>query len=79
MLWDITNHGDRLRSHRQSHGQTKKNSMNTLVRSAQHAMAFISNCSFNLDRETLICVLLKRKTDCMVRRCVFSLQRRGIS
>ena len=57
MLWDITNHGDRLRSHRQSHGQTKKNSMNTLVRSAQHTMAFISNCSFNLDRETLICVL----------------------
>lgn len=30
VLWDITNHGDRLRSHRQSHGQTKKNSMNTL-------------------------------------------------
>ena len=31
ILWDITNHSDRLRSHRQSHGQSKKNSMNSLV------------------------------------------------
>ncbi|KAK2569985.1 Dynein axonemal intermediate chain 3 [Acropora cervicornis] len=30
ILWDITNHSDRLRSHRQSHGQSKKNSMNSL-------------------------------------------------
>lgn len=30
VLWDITNHGDRLRSHRQSQGQSQKNSMNTL-------------------------------------------------
>ena len=36
VLWDITNHSDRLRSHRQSHGQSKKNSMNTLVRKLAH-------------------------------------------
>ncbi|XP_058964872.1 dynein axonemal intermediate chain 3-like [Pocillopora verrucosa] len=30
VLWDITNHSERLRTHRQSHGQSKKNSMNSL-------------------------------------------------
>ncbi|PFX30161.1 Dynein intermediate chain 2, axonemal [Stylophora pistillata] len=30
VLWDITNHSERLRTHRQSHGQSKKNSMHSL-------------------------------------------------
>ena len=38
ILWDITNHSDRLRSHRQSHGQSKKNSMNSLVNSENNGV-----------------------------------------
>ncbi|XP_048581354.1 dynein axonemal intermediate chain 3 [Nematostella vectensis] len=30
VMWDISNYSERLKTHRQSHGQTKKNSMNSL-------------------------------------------------
>ena len=48
ILWDITNHSDRLRSHRQSHGQSKKNSMNSLVSSGNNGVLRFAFCQMSL-------------------------------